>query len=246
MLDYNALATEYAQHRQIHPLVLQRLLATPGLDAKSHILEVGCGTGNYIRTIAQALGCACWGIDPSEQMLAQAKGCGGAISYEVGRAESLNTPSGFFDLVFSVDVIHHVTRRADYFNSAWRALKPGGQISTVTDSEWIIRNRQPLSEYFPATVEAELRRYPPIDVLRAEMTSAGFNQQCEESVELTYALTDCAAYRAKTYSALHLISQQEFDNGIAHMERDLQHSPIACASRYVLLWGVRPLNTSNI
>jgi hypothetical protein len=133
-----------------------------------------------------------------------------------------------------------------YFKSAWRTLKPGGRICTVTDSESIIRNRQPLTEYFPATVEIELRRYPHTDMLRAEMTGAGFCQQCEESVEFAYPLTDCTAYRAKAYSALHLIPQEDFERGIAHMEHDLRHSPIACASRYVLLWGIKPPDESDV
>lgn len=149
MLDYDKLAAEYARHRQLHPQVLRSLLARSGIDATSKILEVGCGTGNYVIALQEAAGCTARGIDPSAEMLAKASGRGAPVILARGRAEELAFSDGFFDLVFSVDVIHHVGDRPAYFREARRILKPGGRICTVTDSEWIIRHRQPLSAYFP-------------------------------------------------------------------------------------------------
>ena len=63
--------------------------------------------------------------------------------------------------------------RTDYEAGAAQALKPGGRLCTVTDSESIIRGRLPLAEYVPETVAVEFDRYPPIPTLRAEMTEAG-------------------------------------------------------------------------
>ena len=40
---------------------------------KSHVLEIGCGTANYIRAIQANCGCECWGIDPAVQMLSAIK-----------------------------------------------------------------------------------------------------------------------------------------------------------------------------
>lgn len=239
MLDYDTLAAEYAQHRQIQPQVLKGILVTAGLTSTSRVLEIGCGAGNYIRKLANVVGCKCWGIDPSEQMLAQATERGGAVHYEMGRAERLPFPEASFDLVFSVDVIHHVIKRTAYFEAANRILRPGGRLCTVTDSESIIRNRQPLAVYFPATVEIELRRYPAISLLRTELSSAGFNQLREDNVVFPYPLTDCSAYKARAFSVLHMIEQEDFECGIARMEHDLTHGKIACISRYVLLWGTK-------
>ena len=59
-----------------------------------------------------------------------------------------------------MDVIHHVVDRAAYYREAYRVLKPGGQVCTVTDSPWIIRHRQPLSEYFPETMPVETGPLP--------------------------------------------------------------------------------------
>ena len=67
MLDYDAaaIAAEYARHRQVHPGVLCDLMETSGLGSGSRVLEVGCGTGNYIKALARLTGCQAHGIDPS-------------------------------------------------------------------------------------------------------------------------------------------------------------------------------------
>lgn len=239
-LDYNTLAHEYARHRQVMPEVLQNLMETGRIEAASQVLDVGCGTGNYTLALENSLGCSCWGVDPSRQMLASARERTRRAHFQIGKAEQLDFPSGFFDLVFSVDVIHHVSDRPAYFREAYRVLKEGGKVCTVTDSEQIIRRRQPLSVYFPETVEIELQRYPRIDDLRAMMEVVGFDRFQEILVEHAYELMDMEAYRKKAFSSLHLISTEAFDRGIQRMQYALQEAPIPAVARYVLLWGVKP------
>ncbi len=172
-------------------------------------------------------------------MLSKARERSSRVHFGLGRAETLNFSSNLIDLVFSVDVIHHVGDRLSYFREAYRVLNMGGRICTVSDSEWIIRHRQPLAVYFPETVEPEMGRYPRISVLRDLMERAGFSQVTEELVEFPYQLTDAQAYRDKAFSALHLIPEDAFQRRIEHMERDLHAGPIHCVSRYVLLWGTK-------
>jgi ubiquinone/menaquinone biosynthesis C-methylase UbiE len=171
-------------------------------------------------------------------MLDQARARSPTISFVQSNAEELDLPGNTFDLVFSVDVIHHVVDRLAYIREALRVLKPGGKLCTVTDSEWVIRHRQPLSTYFPKTVQPELARYPRIAKLRALMTDTkGFDEIADHTVEWTYDLADAQACREKAFSALHLIPERVFQNGLARMERDLKRGPIPCVSRYTMLWA---------
>ncbi len=238
MLDYDKLASDYARHRGVNPEVLKGLLATSEVSASSKVLEVGCGTGNYTVAIETAVGCSCWGVDPSQEMLSRARVRSESIDLKLGSAEFLDFPANFFDLVFSVDVIHHVADRAAYFQEAHRVLRASANVCTVTDSEWIIRNR-PLSLYFPETVEVELRRYPRIGVLRKIMARAGFRQISETMVETHDSLSDIQPYRDKAFSSLHLISEEAFQRGIERMERELLSGPILRTIRYLLLWGAK-------
>jgi len=238
-LDYDRIAADYAVHRQVHPEVLKSLASANDDFPHSRVLEVGCGTGNYIIALEQMAGSDCWGIDPSEGMLSKARERSSSVHFLLGRAESLNCSSCLFDLAFSVDVIHHVRDHLLYFTEAYRVLKLGGKVCTVTDSGWIIRNRQPLAVYFPETIEPELDRYPRVHKLRDFMEQVGFGQVTEELVEFDYQLTDIQSYRDKAFSALHLIPEDAFKRGIGRMERDLMAGPIPCVSRYVLLWGTK-------
>jgi SAM-dependent methyltransferase len=236
-IDYDELAADYARHRQVHPDVL--LALCQAASPTSRVLEVGCGTGNYIIALQSRIGCACWGIDPSEEMLNQARIWTSAVDLRLGRAEAPGFADGAFDLVFTVDVIHHVQDVRVCYQRASRLLAPGGRICTTTDSAWIIRHRQPLSTYFPETVEHELARYPRIAVLREHMAEAGFDEIVESTVECSYAIDDIQIYRDKAFSALHLISDEAYRRGIERMEADLRSGPITCTPRYTLLWGTK-------
>jgi ubiquinone/menaquinone biosynthesis C-methylase UbiE len=238
-VDYNTLAREYAQHRHVHPSVLTALLESSHINEASQVLEVGCGTGNYIVALHEATECSCWGIDPSEQMLAKARERSHQVQFEMGLAEKLAFPAASFDLVFSVDVIHHVGSREEYHREAYRVLKPGGKVCTVTDSEDIIRKRQPLSNYFPETVEVELKRYPRSADLRAMMIRAGFDRVEKAVVAFLTTITNIESYRDKAFSSLHLIPNEVFERGIRRKEADLCTGPIPVLSSYLLLWGTK-------
>jgi len=238
-IDYAGLPQEYARHRKVHPEVLRDLLRESGIDAQSRVLEVGCGTGNYILAVESAVGCQCWGTDPSEEMLAEAGERPGSVHFQVGRAEQLEFSTGFFDLVFSVDVIHHLEDIALYFQDACLVLRPGGRICTVTDSEWIIRHREPLAIYFPESVDVDLARYPRLAELRDLLRDAGFAELSEHTVQFPYEVRDAQSYRDRAFSSLHLIGEEDWRRGLERMERDLQTGSISCISRYVLLRGTR-------
>jgi ubiquinone/menaquinone biosynthesis C-methylase UbiE len=210
-------------------------MARPRPD--SRLLEVGCGTGNYSLALVEHSGAAVIGIDPSLPMLERARQRAGWADFRQGCAERLGLADETIELVFSVDVIHHVVDRAAYFAEAYRVLRPGGLLCTVTDSERMIYRRRPLSSHFPATVPHELRRYPPIPRLHHEMSEAGFVELIEQSVELHYPLTDAQAYRERAYSSLHLIDEADFQRGLARLEEELKAGPVSCLSLYCLLWG---------
>jgi SAM-dependent methyltransferase len=240
-LDYDLLAADYARHRTTHPGVLERLVQQGRITHGSRILDVGCGTGNYAVALVDLTGCEAWGLEPSDGMRGTAQGRLPEGRVHAGQAERLEVPGGPFDLVFSVDVIHHVGDRPAYHREAFRVLKRGGRFCTVTDSEEIIRHRAPLATHFPETVEAELKRYPPITELRRMMEEAGFAGIEEETVSIEFPLTDVQKYRDKAYSSLHLISEEAFGRGMARLERDLRdHGSVAANARYTLLWGTRP------
>ncbi len=238
--DLDRIATDYARHRDIHPGVVQELIRVGGIDHTTRLLDVGCGTGNYARTLTATTGCRVSGVEPSVRMREHARTATTWESLALGEAERLPFPDAAFDVVMSTDVIHHVGDRGAYFREAARVLVPGGRIATVTDSHEDIVRRRPLSSHFPETIGIELARYPAIPRLIAEMTGAGFTDTSASHVEREYELSDIQAYRDRAFSSLQLIAEADAQRGLTRLESDLARGPIPCLSLYTIVWGSLP------
>ncbi|HEV2127231.1 MAG TPA: class I SAM-dependent methyltransferase, partial [Thermomicrobiales bacterium] len=229
--DYNELAGAYRRHREPHPDVIDALIPHGEVTETSHVLEVGCGTGNYIHEIARRTGATCTGVDPSREMLRHAesraelpmnRGAGHPeVTFVLGSAEDLLLADRQFDLVYSVDVIHHIDDRDAAARETRRVLKPGGIAMVVTESEEDLRLRTPHVTYFPDIVEVELRRYPSIETIQRELAAAGLEIGETIGVSRPVEVTETAPFRDKAYSSLHLIDEESFRDGLARMEADV-------------------------
>jgi ubiquinone/menaquinone biosynthesis C-methylase UbiE len=233
------IASNYAKMRRVHRPLLAALISGPGVNAASKVLELGCGTGNYICAIQSQTGCSAWGIDPSREMLSQAGAQGPGIIWKCAAAENTGLTGVQFDFIFSVDAIHHFQDRTRAFSEIDRLISDKGTVCIATDSEEIIRNRKPLSTYWPETIEIELARYPRIDTLNVELRRAGLHNLRHEEVSTTGWLRDLPPYRAKVFSTLRLLSEDAYERGLRRLEADFAKGPILFVSRYLLLWAKR-------
>lgn len=239
-IDYDKVAHQYERNRQVNGAVLTELIETSRINDSSCVLDVGCGTGNYICAIAERVHCRCWGLEPSDSMRAVAqRKASETVTLVKGFAEEMVFADDFFDLIFSVDVIHHVSNRKAHFERAHSQLVRGGRLCIVTDSEEVIRRREPLSRYFPETVEVELRRYPRVALLQEELNRSGFAQVTERTTELPYQVTSIQPYADKAFSSLHLISEETFARGLARLKEDLAKGSIKGVARYVHIWATK-------
>lgn len=238
-LNYDKMANTYARHRKVNLPVLKELQRKWKASPESKVLEIGCGTGTHLQSLVKETGCKGWGIDPSREMIRLAQGDTNT-HFSEGKAEELPFHDRLFDLVFSVNVVHFVPDTLAYLREAHRVLKPNGLLCTVTDSEKIIRNRWPFAHYWPGTIEADLKRYPRISLLKQQMAALGFVDIEEQEIKFQYKIIDATPYRHKVYSCLHLISEDEFKMGLQRLETDLKAGPVQGASAYACLWGTVP------
>ena len=95
------------------------------LPEKGKILDVGCGLGLFLRFLKnRAPSCELYGVEIDELLLREAqKNCPSAHLEKV-QDESLPFPDNFFDFVFSLDVIEHVSNPVKHLLEIHRVMKP--------------------------------------------------------------------------------------------------------------------------
>ncbi|THF69425.1 methyltransferase domain-containing protein [Deinococcus sp. Arct2-2] len=125
--DWNA-----EHYRSRHAFVFQSSadLASAWLEpqAGERILDVGCGTGELTRRIAES-GAEVVGVDASPDMIAAARAGSSlaGLTFEVVDAHALAYPDEF-DAVFSNAALHWMKPLDTVFAQVADALKPGGRL----------------------------------------------------------------------------------------------------------------------
>lgn len=99
----------------------------PRSDAK--ILDIGCGTGRWLRRYCEA-GFTAIGIDATQHMLQRANELGTHSPLIIAPAQYLPFRDGTFDLVSSVTVVQHVipADQPKILHEMARILRPGGHL----------------------------------------------------------------------------------------------------------------------
>lgn len=114
----------------------RHICSLPDLEPYHRILDIGCGTGELTRLIADHLdaghGGVSIGIDAAAKMIrvADKKRGGPACRFETAAAESLPFGEGSFDGAVSSLFFHHVDLelKQQAFAEAFRVIKPGGKL----------------------------------------------------------------------------------------------------------------------
>jgi len=104
------------------------LLALIKIRSGLSVLDLGCGTGELAKALAEKLPDShVAGVDSSPQMLTEAQEYGSArVAFSLGNVESLE---GQWDLLFSHAVLHWVDGHEALFPQLWRHIKGGGQLA---------------------------------------------------------------------------------------------------------------------
>jgi SAM-dependent methyltransferase len=166
-MNYDDYATRYRHNRSAVPWLLAPLdAAARALEPGSQVVEVGCGTGNYVVALSEALPALQFsGFDLSDGMLQQARSRGSSVTFLRGNAdERFPCSDGSAALVFAVDVLHHLTNYERFYQEARRVLLPSGVFIVLTSCRDDVLGCS-LTRLFPEVADIQLRRYPDLDEL---------------------------------------------------------------------------------
>ncbi len=187
------------------------------------VLDVGCGTGRFAHELS-GRGARVWGVDPSDEMLAEARARGPLPGggFKRASAERLPFRAGWFDRVVFRQSAHLVDRPAAYAEAA-RVLDRRGRVALATfhpdhfETVWVAR-------LFPRVAEIDRGRFPTPAELSAELAAAGFADPVLRRLvqDAPLAREDALErIRGRFISTLQLLDEAEVEEGLARAERDL-------------------------
>lgn len=143
---FNDRATGYDRgwRGRLHHQIADRTadLAVASVASPGHVLDVGCGTGYLLRSLARRYPRAIQltGIDAAPQMITVA--CGLAdddrLNFTLGVAEEIGYPDRTFDLIVSTTSFDHWSDQQAGLIECARVLRPGAHLVLVDRlSRWL-------------------------------------------------------------------------------------------------------------
>jgi len=124
----------------------RRALAMTNIPQGAAVLDVGCGTGRWLRRYEE-FGFRAIGVDATVSMLRVARALKTTAPLVTGEARRLPFPDARFDLVSDITVVQHITAsmQPQAVGEMMRVIRPGGCLILME----LIRGEGPL--LFPKT-----------------------------------------------------------------------------------------------
>jgi SAM-dependent methyltransferase len=183
------------------------------------VLDIGCGTGRFLAQLAPLA--KAWGVDASPEMLDVARTRTGVAGLKLGTAEQLPFKDGWFERA-TMWLVAHLVDRPHAFAEARRVLAADGRFAVATfdpsyfDSFW-------LNELFPSMEATDRERFPTGAELEETVRDAGFDPRLIRISQHGFLSREDALerIRGKHISTFDLISDEEYEAGLARAEREL-------------------------
>lgn len=179
------------------------------------VLDVGCGTGQFVAALADQA--RCWGVDASPEMVDVARRRG--ANARVAAAERLPFKDGWFERAVMRQAVHLVDRpRA--FAEARRVVAPDGRLVLATfapghfDVVW-------LAPLFPRMMEIDRERFPSGETLERELEEAGFEVRTVPFTQERMLSREDALerIRGRHISTFDLIDDDEYERGLRRAQQ---------------------------
>jgi tocopherol O-methyltransferase len=155
---YRALWGEHLHHgywirgdetkEQAQLQLVEHLAGAAGIRPGAKLLDVGCGFGGSSLYLAARYGVEATGItiSPVQVEMASAEAAARRVSAQflLMDAQAMTFPPESFDVVWSIESISHYQRKAEFFASAARLLRPGGTFALI---DWFRKEGLDLRAY---------------------------------------------------------------------------------------------------
>jgi ubiquinone/menaquinone biosynthesis C-methylase UbiE len=233
-IDYDRLSATYDAGRAFPQDWLQgwREAADPYLsELKGAVLDLGSGTGIWSLLLAEWFDVEVIGVEPSSGMRAEAlrKRSHPRVKYVGGRAEDLPLTDGVCAATWISTVVHYFTNAQVAAREVRRVMKPNGPV-LIRSAFSGRHDGVPWMRFFPSARALADRRHPRLEATLDAFSAGGFGMESLTPVsQVTASNLDEYGRRVatRTDSTLALISDEEFERGLADLRRAARDAPPA-------------------
>ncbi len=199
---YDIIGVNYNTTRKADPYLFDRLLSLLNPTTTEKYLDIGCGTGNYTHVFAKQ-GYQFIGVDPSDQMLENAKKQNSSITWKIGKAEKIPILTESVDGIIASLTLHHWTNLDQGFSELNRVLKPEGKIVIFTATPKQMKGYW-LNEYFPKMLLDSIKQMPSYNTIKHNLNKNGLVIDSTEKYFIKPDLKDLFLYSGKYNPQLYL------------------------------------------
>ncbi len=233
-IDYDRLSATYDVGRAFPEVWLQgwREAAAPYLsELKGPVLDLGSGTGIWSLLLAEWFDVEVIGVEPSAGMRAEAlrKRSHPRVSYIAGKAEDLPLSDRVCAATWISTVVHYFTEPQVAAREVRRVVKPNGPV-LIRSAFSGRHDGVPWMRFFPSARTLADRRHPRLEGTLDAFSAGGFGMERLTRVSQVTA-SDLGEYvrriATRTDSTLALISDEEFERGLADLRQAARNAPPA-------------------
>jgi len=235
---YDLIAENYNLTRKADLYLTDRILQNLEPKAGKIYLDIGCGTGNYTHEFHK-LGFEFIGIDPSDQMLKNARKKNEAMDWRAGHAENTSLHDESVDGIVASLTMHHWHNVKQAFREMYRVLKGNGNMVIFTSTPKQMKGYW-LNHYFPKMMKDSAAQMPSLALVKEAMKEAGLVMTKTETYSIQPDLQDLFLFSGKHFPELYLnpdvlqgissfsslADTNEVKKGLRKLERDIQNREI--------------------
>jgi ubiquinone/menaquinone biosynthesis C-methylase UbiE len=238
-VNYDRIADEYDRRYLTNDYsgIENALTAFVRQNLDARVLEVGCGTGHWLRLL-DGRGICVAGLDASLRMLAYARAQARCTVVQ-GLADHLPWATESFDRVFCVNALHHFQNKARSLAEARRVLRPAGQLMTIGLDPHTGIDQWYIYDYFEPAFEIDKRRYPASSQIRDWMHAVAFVDCVTHEVQhvpvrlsARTAIEQGRLDKAAT-SQLSVLTDEQYQQGIDRIRKAIELAEARGGSLYL-------------
>jgi len=231
-VNYNKIFSNYNLRYKVNPMhgVSKALGIIINTYKPKNILEVGCGTGQWLSAID---GCDIEriGVDYSLGMLKEAKKNGNKLNLICADANALPFSNKQFDLIYCVNAIHHFKNKKKFIIAAANLLEQNGTLSIVGVDPRNKNDKWYIYDFFEGVYEKNLLRFPSFEEIAFWMNEIGLKQIMKSTVECVVKdwigddVFNDTFLRKDQSSQLAILSDREYFFGIDKIKHAIEKNP---------------------